>query len=198
MHWIDGVFTLPHADRKKLKKMIEETIDMYNSYGSLKNLDAQALELIQEEVNRIVKDQAIQLPADYAYCPGDFYRRRAADEMNPDIDIVQWMKPKIKDWFGRASIAESIAKQYAKNAAEPLLSYPRAFVNLFAERGKEPPMGNEEKHYQRMKHQYYLLLSVSFLYDGIEEGYSSRIWISYGRANCFSILISSLFILFSR
>lgn len=156
-------FILPHADRKKLKKMIEETIDMYSD-GSLKNLDTQALGLIQEEVNTIVKDQAIQLPADYAYLlraisivVGLLY------EINPDIDIVQWMKPKIKDWFGRASIAESIAKQYAKNAAEPLLSYPRAFLT-YLQSGEKNRQWDQEKHYQRMKHQYYLLLEfLSFM-----------------------------------
>ncbi len=152
-------FLLPNADKRKLKKMIEETVDMYSN-GSLRNLDTDAMEQVSEEVNMIFRDQAIQLPADYAYLI------RAVSivvgvifTINPHLDIIKWAKPKITEWFGRRSIVESVTKQYAKNAAEPLLSYPRALLN-FLESGEKDRKWDKKKHYINLRHQFYLLLEV--------------------------------------
>ncbi|RKQ31526.1 ABC1 kinase family protein [Oceanobacillus halophilus] len=152
-------FILPNADKRKLKKVIQETIEMYSD-GSLKNFDAEAIDQINEEINMIMKDQAIQLPADYAYL------LRAISivvgiifTLNPDLDIIKWAKPKIRDWFGRKSIVESVTRQYAKNATEPLLSYPRALLN-WLESGEKDRKWDKEKHYVQLKHQFYLLLEI--------------------------------------
>src|SRR5699024_3962831 len=83
--------------------------------------------------------------------------------INPDIDIVKWVKDKIKDWFGTKSIVESVAKQYIKNASEPILSYPRALLN-FLESGERDRTWDKEKFHIKMKHQSYLLLeAISFI-----------------------------------
>lgn len=152
-------FILEDADKQKLKKVLEETVEMYQNQ-SIKNLDSQAMEQITEEIQTIIQDQPIQLPADYAY----LLRAVAIIigilfAINPQIDIVKWAKPKIANWFGRASIAKSITKQYAKNAADPVLSFPRALLN-WLESGVKDREWDKEKHYINLKHQFYLLLEV--------------------------------------
>lgn len=152
-------FILPNADRKKLKKVIKETVDMYSD-GSMKNVDHKVMNQLGEDVSLIIKDQPIQLPADYAYL------LRAVSivigilfAIHPEMDIKKWAVPKIKNWFGRKSIVESLTKQYAKNLAEPALSYPRALLN-FLESGEKNRKWDKEKHYFHMKHQLYLLMEV--------------------------------------
>lgn len=156
-------FLLPNADRKKIKEVLKETIDMYSD-GSLKELNSQTINQLFDEVSVIIKDQPIQMPADYTYLlravsivVGLLYT------INPDVDIVTWGKQKIKGWFGTKSIVESVAKQYVKNATEPILSYPRAFLN-YLESGERDRIWDKEKFYIKMRHQYYLLLeAISFI-----------------------------------
>ena len=152
-------FLLPYADKKKIKEVIIDAVEMYSA-GSLKNINTQTINQVFDEVSEVVKEQPIQLPADYAYLlraisivVGILYA------INPDIDIVKWGKDEIKDWFGMKSIVESVTKQYVKNATDPLLSYPRALLN-FLESGERDRVWDKEKMQIKMKHQYYLLLEV--------------------------------------
>ncbi|MCF3942785.1 ABC1 kinase family protein [Oceanobacillus alkalisoli] len=152
-------FLLPHANKKKIKEVIIDAVEMYSA-GSLKNLNTQTINQVFDEVSEVVKEQPIQLPADYAYLlraisivVGILYA------INPEIDIVKWGKDEIKDWFGMKSIVESVTKQYVKNATDPLLSYPRALLN-FLESGERDRVWDKEKLHIKMKHQYYLLLEV--------------------------------------
>jgi len=152
-------FILPNADRKKLKKVIKETVDIYSD-GSMKNVDNKIMNQLGEDVSLIIKDQPIQLPADYAYL------LRAVSivigilfAIYPEMDIKKWAVPKIKNWFGRKSIVESLTKQYAKNITEPALSYPKALLS-FLESGEKNREWDKEKHYFKMKHQLYLLMEV--------------------------------------
>ncbi|RDW20496.1 ABC1 kinase family protein [Oceanobacillus chungangensis] len=156
-------FILPNADKKKLKKVIKETVELYQN-GSLKNFNAKAMEKLMEEIRVIIKDQPIQLPADYAY----LIRAIAIVvgilfAINPETDIIKWAKPKIKDWFGTGQIIKSITKQYAKDASEPFLSYPRALLS-FLESGEKNRTWDKEKEYYRLRHHFYLLIeSISFI-----------------------------------
>ena len=156
-------FLLPNAERKKLKKVIKETVELYQN-GSLKNFNSQTMEKLMEEIKVIIKDQPIQLPADYAY----LIRAIAIVvgilfTINPETDIIKWAKPKIKDWFGVGTIIKSITKQYAKNASEPILSYPRALLG-FLESGEKNRTWDKEKEYYRLRHHFYLLIeSISFI-----------------------------------
>ncbi|RLL42951.1 AarF/ABC1/UbiB kinase family protein [Oceanobacillus piezotolerans] len=192
-------FLLPDADKKKMKRIIRETVEVYSD-GSLKNFDAAVVDQIYEELNVIMRDQAIQMPANYAYL------LRAMSivvgviiSVNPQIDIIKWAKPIIKDWFGRRSIVESITKQYVKNATEPLLSYPKALLN-FLENGEKDRKWDKEKHYIQLKHQYYLLLDIlsfimiivgiSLLSYGLSVAANSFIVIGTIISGIFTILIS--------
>ncbi|WP_067728430.1 ABC1 kinase family protein [Oceanobacillus damuensis] len=167
-------FILPNADKKKLKKVIKETVDIYSD-GSLKNIDSEIMNQLSEDIGIIIKDQPIQMPADYAYL------LRAVSivigilfAIHPDMDIKKWAIPRIKKWFGRRSIVESVTKQYTKNLTEPVLSYPRALLN-FLESGEKDRKWDKEKHYIQMKHQFYLLLEViSFMM--VVTGIAVSIW----------------------
>jgi predicted unusual protein kinase regulating ubiquinone biosynthesis (AarF/ABC1/UbiB family) len=152
-------FLLPHADKKKIKEIIQDAVELYSD-GSVKDLNSQAINQIFDDVGELIQDQPVQLPADYAYLlraisivVGILYA------INPDIDIVKWGKDKIKDWFGTRSIVESVTKQYVKNATDPLLSYPRALLN-FLESGERDREWDKEKQQLNMKHHFYLLLEV--------------------------------------
>ncbi|WP_337018996.1 ABC1 kinase family protein [Oceanobacillus massiliensis] len=167
-------FILPQADKKKLKRVIKETVDMYSD-GSMKNLDAKVMDRLGEDIGVILKEQPIQLPADYAYLI------RAVSivigilfAIYPEMDVKRWALPQIKSWFGRKSIVESVTKQYAKNLTEPILSYPRALLS-FLESGEKNRNWDKEKHYIHMKHQFYLLLEViSFMM--VVTGIAVSIW----------------------
>ncbi|MGJ9458245.1 ABC1 kinase family protein [Oceanobacillus sp. CF4.6] len=167
-------FILPNADKKKLKKVIKETVDMYSD-GSLKNIDSKVMNQLGEDISLIVKDQPIQLPADYAYL------LRAVSivigilfSIYPEMDLKKWAIPKIKNWFGRKSIVESVTKQYAKNLTEPVRSYPKALLN-FLESGEKDREWDKEKHHVQMKHQFYLLMEVlSFMM--VVTGVAIAIW----------------------
>lgn len=152
-------FLLPNADKKKIKEVIRDSVELYSD-GSLKNLNSQTINQLFDEVGEVVKDQPIQLPADYTYLlraisivVGILY------SINPDIDIVKWGKDKIRNWFGTRSIVESVTKQYVKNVTEPLLSYPRALLN-FLESGERDRAWDKEKLQLKMRHQFGLLLEV--------------------------------------
>src|SRR5699024_8975397 len=123
-------FILENANKEKLKKVLGDTVEMYQNQ-SFKELDSHVLSQILDEVTVIINEQPIQMPANYVY----LMRAIAIIigilfVINPKTDIVSWIKPKIKDWFGRKSIVESVVKQYGKTyVTDPILSFPRAWLN---------------------------------------------------------------------
>jgi predicted unusual protein kinase regulating ubiquinone biosynthesis (AarF/ABC1/UbiB family) len=153
-------FILENADKEKLKKVLEDVVEMYQNQ-SLKELDSHGLSQIIDEVMEMINEQPIQMPANYVY----LMRAVAIITgilfvINPKTDIVSWIKPKIKDWFGRKSIVESVVKQYGKTyVTDPILSFPRAWLN-FLESGDKDREWDKEKHYINLRHQFYLLLEV--------------------------------------
>ncbi|WP_449355012.1 ABC1 kinase family protein [Virgibacillus natechei] len=152
-------FLLPHANKKQIKKTLKQAVEMYES-GSLKDMDAEAMTKIKDEIVHFVKEEPIQLPADYAY-----YGRAVSIVIGilftvyPDMDIEEWAKPKIKQWFGTRNILESIYKQKAKDLAKPILSMPNALLS-FLESGEKDRQWDKEKHHMQLKHHFYLLLEV--------------------------------------
>lgn len=165
-------FILENANKEKLKKVLEDTVEMYQNQ-SFKELDSHVLSQILDEVTVIINEQPIQMPANYVY----LMRAIAIIigilfVINPKTDIVSWIKPKIKDWFGRKSIVESVVKQYGKTyVTDPILSFPRAWLN-YLESGDKDREWDKEKHYINLKHQFYLLLEgLSFMMVSIAFGF---------------------------
>lgn len=165
-------FILPNSNKKKLKKMIKQTLDLYKN-GSIKNMDAHAMDQIKDDIRIFIKDQPIQLSADYAYLG------RAISiivgilfDLYPDIDIEKWAKPKIKQWFGGKVLLETIYKQVAKDAVQPLLSLPKSMINWLGN-GEKDRQWDKEKHSEQLKHQFYLFMEmITFIMMIIGIGFS--------------------------
>nr|GGG70980.1 hypothetical protein GCM10011398_13940 [Virgibacillus oceani] len=155
-------FVLPNANRDKLKKMIKQTVEMYEN-GSFKQMDSHTIDQVKEDIRTFIQEQPIQLSADYAY-----YGRAVSIVFGvliaiyPDIDISKWAKPKITEWFG-GSIVGSIYKQFTKETLQPVLSYPKAMLN-WLESGEEDRKWEKEKQQKQLLHHFYLVLeAISFI-----------------------------------
>ncbi len=152
-------FILPNADRDKLIKIIKQTIEMYEN-GSFKEMNAHIMEQIKDDIRIFIKEQPIQLSADYAYLG------RAISivlgvliSIYPEIDFEKLAKPKIKEWYGGKGFIDSIYKQVVKDAAKPILSFPNAMLN-WLENGEKDRKWQKEWQHTRLLNQFYLLLEI--------------------------------------
>ncbi|MCP3027512.1 AarF/ABC1/UbiB kinase family protein [Halobacillus sp. A5] len=156
-------FLLSNADTEKVKKMIKQTTDMYLD-GEIDKLDAHLMNDILEDLQDFIKEQPIQLPADYAFLG------RATSiivgvltSVYPQVDLVEWGRPVIKKWMTGESSSFSLYKDIAKDTAKPLMSLPRALIEYLEDGDKEREW-KTENHQQRLFHQFYLFYSwISFL-----------------------------------
>jgi len=165
-------FILPNANKRKLRKILEHTVEMYED-GSMKRMDTQVIDQLMKDVRHIIKDQPIQLPADYLYLG------RAISiifgilvNLYPEADLKKWAKPKIKEWVGGRSITESVYKQIAKETVQPAFSFPKAMLN-WLESGEKDRQWDREKQQAKLKHHYYLLVEItSFIMLLISMGFA--------------------------
>ncbi|WP_404456006.1 AarF/ABC1/UbiB kinase family protein [Virgibacillus necropolis] len=192
----DMNFVLPNANRGKLKKMIKETIAMYQN-GSFTKMDTHTMDTIKDDIRLFIKDQPIQLSADYAYLG------RAISivfglliSLYPDVDIEKWAKPKIKQWIGGKGFTDSIYKQVAKDAAKPILSFPKAMLG-WLENGEKNRQWEKEKQQTQLYHHFYLfveLISFIMIAGGMYAGVYVYGIIGYLITGVFSITLVILLI----
>ncbi|MFQ3545188.1 AarF/ABC1/UbiB kinase family protein [Halobacillus rhizosphaerae] len=156
-------FLLQHADTEKMKKLLKQTTKMYLE-GDFNKLDAQMITDILEEVQEFVKEQPIQLPADYAFLG------RATSIISgvlitvyPQVDLVQWGRPVIKEWMAGDDSNFSLYKEIAKETARPLLSLPRALIEYLEDGDKEREW-QSHKQQNHLFHQYYLFYALLFFF----------------------------------
>ncbi|RFA36767.1 ABC transporter [Virgibacillus dokdonensis] len=152
-------FILPNADHNKLKRAIQETIEMYQS-GTIDIQDAHIMEQIKKDIRLVIHDQPIQLSAEYAYLG------RAISiiigiliAIYPEINFQKWAEPAVKEWLGGKKVAETLYKQYAKDTIKPILSYPQAVLE-WLESGTKNRQWDKRKHQRRLKHQYFIWIEV--------------------------------------
>ncbi|WP_082232596.1 ABC1 kinase family protein [Halobacillus massiliensis] len=156
-------FLLPNADTEQIKKLIKQTTDMYLD-GNFDKLDAHLMTDILSDIQEFVKEQPIQLPADYAFLG------RASSiivgvltSVYPQIDLVEWGRPVIKKWMTGEDSSFSLYKQVAKDTVKPLMSLPRALIEYLEDGDKEREW-KTEIHQQKLFHQFYLFYSlISFM-----------------------------------
>ena len=160
-------FLLPNADTEKVKKLMKQTTDMYLN-GNFDKLDAHMMNDMLGDLQQFVKEQPIQLPADYAFLG------RATSiivgvltTVYPQIDLIRWGRPVIKEWMSGEDSSYTLYKEIAKETARPLLSLPRALVEFLEDGDKE----REWKSYHQKNHlfhQYYLFYTLlSLLLTGL-------------------------------
>ncbi|WP_431802962.1 ABC1 kinase family protein [Halobacillus andaensis] len=156
-------FLLANADTEKVKKMIKQTTDMYLD-GDFDKLDAHLMNDILEDLQEFIKEQPIQLPADYAFLG------RATSiivgvltSVYPQVDLVEWGRPVIKKWMTGEGSSFSLYKDIAVDTAKPLMSLPRALIEYLEDGDKEREW-KTVNHQQRLFHQFYLFYAwLSFL-----------------------------------
>lgn len=160
-------FVLPNANKDTIKKMLKQTVELYKN-GTFDITDAHVMNQIKDDIRIFVKDQPIQLSADYAYLG------RAISiiygiliSLYPDMDIKGWAQPKLKELLGAKNIAYTIYKEAARETIRPLLSLPQATLN-WLKNDSERLNWDKEKTYLTFKHHFYLLI----------EGFSFMIGIS--------------------
>jgi predicted unusual protein kinase regulating ubiquinone biosynthesis (AarF/ABC1/UbiB family) len=152
-------FILPNADRKKLKRIIRETVEMYQT-GTVNMQDTHIIEQLKEDIRLILHEQPIQLSAEYAYLG------RAISivigiliAIYPEVDLQKWATPKFKQWFGGKRFAESMYTDYVKDTVKPVLSYPQAVLN-WLENGEKQRQWEKQKQQRQLKHHYFIILEV--------------------------------------
>lgn len=168
-------FLLDNADTERVKKMLRETVDMYLE-GDFTKLDATIMNDIMEDIQQFVKNQPIQLPADYAFLG------RATSiiigvltAVYPQIDLMAWGKPVIREWMSGADSKYGFYKDIAADTARPLLSLPRALVS-FLESGDRDREWAAEKQQNHMFHQFYLFYTSLSFFTMIAGGVFGLYW----------------------
>ncbi len=92
-------FLLPSADSEKVKRIIRKTVDLYKG-GQLDVGDTESFLQLMEELQVIVKEQPIQLPADFAFLGrAVFLAIGLVAVIYPQADLVEWGKPVILRWM---------------------------------------------------------------------------------------------------
>ncbi|QAS53249.1 ABC1 kinase family protein [Halobacillus litoralis] len=164
-------FLLPHADTERVKELLKQTTDMYLE-GNFDKLDAHMMNDMLADLQQFVKEQPIQLPADYA-----FLGRATSiivgvlSSVYPQIDLIKWGRPVIKEWMSGEDSSFSLYKEVAKETARPLLSLPRALIEYLEDGDKE----REWKSYHqknKLFHQYYLFYTLLSLVLAVMGGFA--------------------------
>lgn len=153
-------FLLPQTNEKKVKKVISDAATIYLSNDGTK-FDSDTLNSILEDLRIIVKEQPIQLPADYAFLG------RAANivigvltAIYPQIDLKEWGEPVVKEWItGKDQSNFSFYKEVIKDSAKPLLSLPQSIINALNDGDKDREL-KEELFYQSSLQRFYSLFTT--------------------------------------
>ncbi|WP_187254482.1 ABC1 kinase family protein [Alkalicoccus halolimnae] len=150
-------FLLPHANKSLLEQVLRNYVNMYLS-SDLSQLDQETVEEIFEDMQKIVREQPIQLPSEFA-----FLGRAASIGLgvltivDPDIDFIELGKPVVKEWLDEADEQQgSIQSQVLKDTLKPLLSLPRNMTE-WLESPNYQRRSDERKQLRQFNHHRYLL-----------------------------------------
>lgn len=176
-------FLLPSADTDKVKRIIRKTVDLYKG-GQLDVGDTDSFLQLMEELQAIVKEQPIQLPADFAFLG------RAVSlaiglvaAVYPQADLVEWGKPVILRWMRGSKRHRSIYTGILTNSLRPFLSLPRAVVDWLTD-GEKQRGWERDKQKNQLLHQFYffytmllLILTAGSVYTGIQGIIHHMLWL---------------------
>ncbi|AOM82433.1 ABC1 kinase family protein [Salisediminibacterium beveridgei] len=153
-------FLLPHADKYKIEQKLREYIDIYLEQN-INEMDQEIVQEIFEDLQEFVREQPIQLPAEFAFLG------RAASiglgvitSLNPSIDFMTLGKPVVNQWMQEKEDDEDALQiQLVKDTLKPFLSLPR-HLNEFLEAPEQKRQQEEVHHWSRLEHQRFLLLTA--------------------------------------
>jgi predicted unusual protein kinase regulating ubiquinone biosynthesis (AarF/ABC1/UbiB family) len=154
-------FLLPHANKHKLQTLLKTYSDMYIE-KKIHQLDEKLVEDIFQDLKQIVRDQPIQLPAEFA-----FLGRAASIGLgvltiiDPHIDFMALGKPVVREWLDKdEERSGNIKWHFIKESVKPLFALPRN-LNEWLLNGPEFKRRSEELlQYQRFDHHRYLFMMV--------------------------------------
>lgn len=182
-------FLLPHADKDEIARIIKMLVDTYSDNG-INGEDTRVVEEIMNDIEKLVNEQPIQLPSEYAFLGraistfiGNLYT------LDPKMDLLAMCSPIIKKWItnNKGSTKDTILN-FAKSTVKPLLSLPNQLGQLLDEPKKyrEWQRSSQVLH---MKHEMvvsrkkdaFLLFIVSLVFTYISY-YFNHAYLLYGSA----------------
>ncbi|MFP7492638.1 AarF/UbiB family protein [Terribacillus saccharophilus] len=176
-------FLLPSADSEKVKRIIRKTVELYKG-GDLDVGDTDSFLQLLEELQAVVKEQPIQLPADFAFLG------RAVSlaiglvaVIHPQANLVEWGKPVILRWMRGSKKNRSIYTGILANSLRPFLSIPRAVVDWLTD-GDKQRSWERDKQKNQLTHQFYFFYTILLLaltagsaYTGIQGLMQHTLWL---------------------
>ncbi|KAA9017068.1 ABC1 kinase family protein [Niallia endozanthoxylica] len=135
---VDGIegmrFLLPHADKEEIERVLRMLIETYSDNG-LKANDTRVVEEIMNDIEKLVNNQPIQLPSEYAFLGraistfiGILY------SLDPEMDLLEMSKPMLTRWLKENSEgAKETVVNFAKSSLKPLVSLPNQLQQALEE-----------------------------------------------------------------
>ena len=92
-------FLLPNADKQEIERLIKLLVDAYSDEG-IKSKDSKVAEEIMTDIEKLVNNQPIQLPSEYAFLGraistfiGILY------SLDPKMDLLAMCEPIVTKWL---------------------------------------------------------------------------------------------------
>jgi len=132
---IEGMrFLLPHADKEEIERVLRMLIETYSNNG-LKANDTRVVEDIMNDIEKLVNNQPIQLPSEYAFLGraistfiGILY------SLDPEMDLLEMSQPMLKRWLkDNSEGAKETVVNFAKSSLKPLVSLPNQLQQALEE-----------------------------------------------------------------
>lgn len=132
---IEGMrFLLPHADKEEIERVLRMLIETYSDNG-LKANDTRVVEEIMNDIEKLVNNQPIQLPSEYAFLGraistfiGILY------SLDPEMDLLEMSKPMLKKWLkDNSEGAKATVLNFAKSSLKPIVSLPNQLQQALEE-----------------------------------------------------------------
>ncbi len=180
-------FLLPHADKDEIARIIKMLVDTYGGNG-LKAEDTRVVEEIMNDIEKIVNEQPIQLPSEYAFLGraistfiGNLYT------LDPKMDLLAMCSPIVRKWLKEnMEGTKDTVLNFAKSTLKPLISLPNQLEQIL----DEPKKYREWKKTSQllhMKHEMvvsrkrdaFLLFLVSLIFT-YTSYYLNQSYLLYG------------------
>ncbi|MCQ6276924.1 AarF/ABC1/UbiB kinase family protein [Bacillus sp. V3B] len=187
-------FLLPHADKREIERLLRILTETYSENGLNAN-DTRVIEEIMRDIEKLVNNQPIQLPSEYAFLGraistfiGILY------SLDPKMDLLEMCKPIVLSWLkGNKEGTKTTVLNFVKSTLKPLISLPNQIQQVFDEprKNREWQKASEKlkmKHemvVSRKKDAFLLgLLSCVLVYVSF---FFNQLYLLYGSSGLFLI-----------